>query len=160
MSKVLVLYYSLEGNTKRVAEYIATELEAQIEALEPIKDIKPNGFKKFLWGGRQVVMKEKPELKPLAINIEDYDVILVGSPVWAGTFAPAIRSFLEEFQLNHKKIACFFTHQGGMGKADLKFKEALGEKNQYLGAIDFINVNATGDAFISKCKTWIDSLDI
>src|SRR6056297_2836113 len=104
MAKTLVLYYSYEGHTKKVAEVIAKELSADIEGVKPIKEMKTKGFGKFIWGGGQVVMKKKPELKPMNVNPDDYDTIFVGTPVWAFTYAPPVKTILETGMLKNKKV--------------------------------------------------------
>lgn len=63
MSKVLILYYSFEGSTKKIAEYLANNLQVDIKRVEPVNELKSKGFSKFLWGGSQVIMKKTPEIK-------------------------------------------------------------------------------------------------
>jgi flavodoxin len=137
--KVLVIYYSYEGNTRFIAETIAKELGADIQELKPIKDIKSKGFGKYVWGGRQVVMKKMPELHPLEKKPEDYDVIFIGTPVWAYTFAPALRTFFAEHPLKSKKIALFMCHGGGPKEAMTKFEAAV-PGNTIIGRLDLRNV--------------------
>lgn len=93
-SKILVVYYSLEGNTKLIAETISNEVSADILEVKPKKDIEPHSKIKYLIGGKQAITKEKPELVHYDVNIENYEILFIGTPVWAWTFAPAIRSFL------------------------------------------------------------------
>ena len=59
--KILIVYYSFEGNTKFIAEKIQENLSCDIVRLIPKKEIKTKGFMKFFWGGKQVFMKELPE---------------------------------------------------------------------------------------------------
>ena len=131
MSKTLVLFYSFEGNTKRVAELIASSIGADIEEIKPVKEMKSKGFSKFIWGGGQVVMNKKPKLKPLQVNLDDYKTILLGTPIWVGTFSPPISTLLENGYLKNKRIAYFFTHEGGADKAVEKVKAVIG-KGKYL----------------------------
>lgn len=143
MKKILIVYYSFEGNTEFIAEAIASEIGADIERLKPVKDLKSKGFSKFVWGGRQVAMKKKPELEPLDKNPDDYDVLIIGTPVWASTFTPAIRSFLASYPLKGKKIALFCTHQGGP-KNTLDNLEAALEGNTIIGRLDLPHVLKRG----------------
>ncbi|MBW3014871.1 NAD(P)H-dependent oxidoreductase [Candidatus Woesearchaeota archaeon] len=110
--KKLVVYYSFEGNTKFVAEEISKAVGADLLELKPVKDIKSHGFMKFVWGGRQVMMKKEPELQEFNVKVEDYDIIFIGTPVWAFTFAPALRTFFSKFSLEGKKIGLFCTFDG------------------------------------------------
>ena len=67
---------------------------------------------------REVRDKYKPELASLPQNIEQYDVIYIGSPCWFNTLAPPVRTFLSTVDLSGKKIVPFMTHGGSrMGQS-------------------------------------------
>lgn len=132
MSKQLILFYSFEGSTKKVAEYLSKELNIPCEEIKPVNDLKSKGFIKYPMGGGQVVMKNKPELMPIKANLEEYDTIFLGSPIWAGSFTPAIRTLLETGILKGKKIAFFHTSMGGPGRANNKIKELVELDNELL----------------------------
>lgn len=135
--KKLVIYYSLEGNTKFIAENIASAVGADVLELTPKKDINTKSPMRFLLGGGQVVRKEKPELLPFAKNPQDYDILFIGTPVWAFTYAPVLKTFFSDIQLKGKKIAVFCCHGGQKGKTLNNMKEAL-QGNEFIGEIDFI----------------------
>jgi len=52
---------------------------------------KSKGFMKYFWGGRAVMRNIKPELLPLNKDIQEYDVLFIGTPVWAFSYAPALK---------------------------------------------------------------------
>jgi len=116
MSRILVVYYTFEGSTKLIAESIASAIDADILRLEVMKELKSHGFGKYLWGGKQVVMKSKPALKPLEKNPDDYDILFIGTPVWAYNFSPALRTFFATVKLSGKKIAIFCSCGGDRRK--------------------------------------------
>lgn len=134
MSKSIVLFYSFEGNTKKVAEYLAQELNIPYEEIKPVKDLTSKGFSKYFWGGQQIIMKKKPELNPIKLDLEEYDTVYLGSPIWAGTFAPAIKTLLEDEILKGKKVKFFYTHDGGPGKCEIKIKEAVNKNNTLISS--------------------------
>ena len=107
--KKLVAYYSRTGNTKFVAEKIADHLDA--ETCEVIDKKNRKGKLVFLTGG-YAALREK--LTKIEVNkiIDDYDFIIVGSPVWAGKIAPAIRTFLVQNDFSDKQVAIFVTLKG------------------------------------------------
>ncbi|KPL19040.1 MAG: hypothetical protein AMJ92_04895 [candidate division Zixibacteria bacterium SM23_81] len=105
--KALVVYYSRTGNTKQVAEMIAGELKADLEELVDKKDRR--GLLGYLRSGRDAVRDKTTELKPLQRQSSDYDLIFVGTPVWASRPAPAVRAFLESQDLSGKRVALFCT---------------------------------------------------
>ena len=136
--KILVIYYSFEGNTKLIAENIAREIDADILEIKPIDEIKTKGFMKFFWGGKQAVMNEKPELQPFDKNPNDYELIFIGTPVWAWGPAPPMKTFFDKYKFENKKIALFCCHGGGKAKTLDKMKDALGKNNEFIGQIDFV----------------------
>lgn len=136
MSEILVVYYSLTGNTKLIAEAIAEAINADTLALKPVKELNPESGMRFFWGGAQSTMKKKPKLKEFDINPIDYELIILGTPVWAWKFSPPIRSFLSKFDLSGKNIALWTCSAGDGVKAMSGFKEALKDAN-IIGEIRF-----------------------
>lgn len=136
----LVVYYSLEGSTRLIAENVADALGADLLELKPVKeDINPKNFLKFFRGGRQVVQKKTPELAPYDKDIGKYDTIVIGTPVWAFNYAPPIRSFLSQVTIKDKKLAFFCCHEGTPGKTlDNLEKDIPG--NKIIGKKDYVNV--------------------
>lgn len=130
--RTAIVYYSMSGNTKYVAEKIGDELkisgEVDVIKIEPKKAYPDQGAKKFFWGGKSAIMGEMPALQPYEFNIEKYDRIILGTPVWASTFAPPIRTFINENpDVKEKKIAVFTCFSGGgADKAIEKMKKYVG----------------------------------
>lgn len=135
----LVIYYSLEGYTKKVSEIIAKEINADTLELKTQKEIKVENvskLSKYFWGGKQVMTKEKPALLPFDKNPDEYELIFIGTPVWAFTFTPAIRTFFSEIKLKNKKIVLFCTDEGSKGKTlENMEKELIG--NKIIGKAEF-----------------------
>ena len=127
--KTAIVYYSLNGNTEFVANEIAAKLGADVLRLTPKKAFPDSGFKKFLWGGKSAVMKEKPELEPYEFDAEKYGRVIFGTPVWASRFTPPIRTFVADNAdaLKGKRFAAFICFSGGgADKALARLKELLG----------------------------------
>ena len=123
--KALVIYYSQTSNTKTVAQEIATRLGADIEEIVPVKPYDGD-FQATI--SRCMQEREQgvtPEIKPIAADLSQYDVIFVGYPVWFGTFAPPFGAFLDQVDLSGKKIIPFCTF--GSGGLDSSVKN-LAEK--------------------------------
>lgn len=98
--RTAIVYYSMSGNTKYVADKIADGIkdlgEVDIIKIEPKKAFPDKGAKKFFWGGKSAVMGETPALEPYEFSIEKYDRIIFGTPVWASTFVYPFRTFINE----------------------------------------------------------------
>jgi len=125
MSKILIVYYSLTGNTQFIAETLRDTIEADILELKPIKELKADSGTRFMWGGYQSKMKIKPKLEDFDTNPLEYDLIILGTPVWAWDISPPMRSFLSKFDLTSKKVALWMCHAGDGIKAMSRFKEVL-----------------------------------
>ena len=125
--KTAIVYYSQRRNVRWVAQQIAGILKADIIELECVKQYPDKGFKKFYWGGKSAVMQETPKLQPYVFNGEEYDRIILGSPVWASNIAPPLRTFIKDNKktLNEKKIAGFVCMAGSGGQKALDKLEKL-----------------------------------
>jgi len=135
--KAVVVYYSLEGNTKYVADYLHKKFGVDLLELKPLKDFNPRGWLRFLIGGFQVIFKFCPVLHEYSFSADKYETIVLATPVWAGTFAPSIRTFLKENNLKNKKVAFCACHNGSAGHTfqDLKL---INEKNTILEALELV----------------------
>lgn len=127
--KTLIVYYSLEGNTDYAAKRIAERIGADTLRLIPKKAYADKGFAKFFWGGKSSVMAEKPALEPFDAELAGYGRIILGFPVWAGSFAPPLRSFVSEHAetLRGRRVAVFACQSGaGAEKALARLRKAIG----------------------------------
>ena len=156
-NKNLVVYYSYEGSTRVIAQTIANVLDAEMIECKPLKDISSKGFMKYVWGGKQVVFKQHPQLETFEKNPDDYDMVIIGTPVWVFTYAPAIRSFLSQVNLKNKKIGVFCCHEGTKGRTLTNLKKVLSH-NTLIGEIDFLNVEKNKEENIVKAKNWAMAL--
>ncbi len=130
--RTAVVFYSLSGNTAMVAGELAAGMDADLIEIKPEKAYPDKGFRKFLYGGKSAVMAETPGLMPYSFHPENYDLVVLGFPVWAGNVAPPIRSFVAENRdaLKGKRIAAFACQSGNGGeKAFGKLLECLGREN-------------------------------
>lgn len=157
--KNLVVYYSLEGNTKLIAETIRKEINADMLELRPEKQYPNKGFKKYFWGGKSVIFKEQPKLLNKWIDISIYDRVFIGTPVWAGTYAAPFNTFFNQHKLKNKEVALFACHGGGGADKCLNnFKKEL-VNNKIIGQIEFIDpLKKNKDENIQQTINWIKSL--
>ena len=153
--KTAVIYYSYEGSCALVSKIIKDAINADIFEIKTVDEKVRTGFSKYAWGGSQVVMHKKPALKPLSVDINAYDLIILGTPVWAASPAPAMISFISGGKITGKKLALFCCHGGGKGKAFEKFKAHL-VGNTFEGEIDFVNpAGMKSDALKQKINEWV-----
>ena len=118
MSKVLVTYFSASGVTRRVAENIANNIGADLFEIKPKQEYTSEDLK---WTNKQsrssIEMNDKssrPEIVETISNIEEYDTILIGFPVWWYTAPTIINTFIESNNFSNKILVPFCT-SGGTG---------------------------------------------
>ncbi|MBN1274674.1 flavodoxin [Candidatus Woesearchaeota archaeon] len=120
--KALVAYYSRTGNTQKVGRAIAKRLGADADDI--IDRTPRKGLIGWLRGGRDALRKRLTIITTKK-RPEDYDLVIIGTPVWAATLAPAARTYLAEHRL--RKVAFFCTYGGKPGRT-FKDMESLSEK--------------------------------
>jgi flavodoxin len=157
----LVIYYSLAGDTKLIAENISKEITSDILEIKLKKQYPKSGFKKFFFGGKDVLFNKKPELVEFNVNLDKYDCLFIGTPIWAGTYTPPYNTFIQHYNIENKKIALFACHGGGGAeKFYTNFKSKL-PKNDYIGEIDFVNpLKDDNSKNIVKIKEWVNTLNL
>jgi flavodoxin len=109
--KDLVVFYSLTGKTRIVAKAIAEEIGATILEVEESRARTPGGMV-YLTGGFAAVANRASDIKPVAIDVSQYDRVFVGSPVWASRPAPAINSFIRATDFEGRTVIPFVTLGG------------------------------------------------
>lgn len=114
-TKKLIVYYSYTGNTKMIAEEIKKKLSCDILELEPQIPYSSD---------YQTVVEEEQNnssndkersIVEITKDLNEYDEIIIGSPVWWYTITPVIRTFLKENDLTGKIIKPFATNAGWLG---------------------------------------------
>ena len=118
--KMLVLYYSQTGNTKVVATEIATRLGADIEEIVPV-ELYDGDFQATIERGKKELDEGAfPEIQPLKSDPTKYDVVFIGYPIWFGTYALPVFTFLNQVDLGGKKIVPFCTFGSGGLESSIK----------------------------------------
>ena len=112
--KTLVVYYSRTGNTKEVAEVIAADLEADIVRIEDNAD--RTGALGYLRSGLDALRGRSGSIRATETDPADYDLVIVGSPVWAGRLSTPVRTYVADNKAALKHVA-FFCTEGATGAA-------------------------------------------
>ncbi len=94
MKKRLVIYYSLDGNTREAAEKLAAALGADLDAILAEQELPRGKMAKILIGGKQAVFGERPPIAPPQAELSAYEEIILGTPIWAGRCAAPVHTFL------------------------------------------------------------------
>lgn len=114
--KKTVVFYSLSGNTQAAAKEIAEGIGADLIELKLVKPFPTEKSKQLALGGMQAMFGMKPAIQELSKNIKEYDVLILGTPIWAGKIAAPVHSFLNKYQVLDKIVAVFTFSGGGDNK--------------------------------------------
>jgi len=155
--KTLVIYYTRTNFTKKIAEELSVKLQTTIEEVIDLKNRR--GALGFVIAGKDAVQKNLTEIKLPDLNFADYDLVLVGTPVWAGTMAPAIRTILTDKKSELKKVACFAT-QGGQNLQKV-FSEVEKLIDKKLVASEFfVDKEIVQKIYTDKMEKFVEQLKI
>lgn len=156
--KTAIVFYSMNGNVRMAAEKAAAGIGADLIELVPKKAYPDKGMMKFMWGGAAVTFKAKPDLEPYSFNKDDYDMVILGSPVWAGTFAPPLRTFLDSNDLSGKKIAVIATSAGGNSDKCINNLKTAAKADSLVASLSLIDpLSSPSEENDAKIKEFIDS---
>lgn len=108
--KALIAYFSETGNTEKLANLIHEQVGADMFKIEPVTPY-PNGEELFDYTKEEQDKDERPEIKE-TVNIDDYDIIFIGYPIWWYEVPQIIKTFLDQYDLSGKTIIPFNTHEG------------------------------------------------
>ena len=173
--KSIVIYFSFDESTRTLAEAMASSIGADLLRLVPAGDFARtyyhhvenpeqirstpgyNSEREHVWGSESVTMNNKPELEPYDLDPGLYEMIIIGTPVWALTYAPPFNTFLEKAAIKGKRIALFCTHQGIIGAALEDLKKAL-KGNEIVQEIDFESPASRMDEYVETSREWAREL--
>lgn len=157
LGKVLVVYYSLSGNTKDIAMRIKNKTNADIFEIKTKEEYKA-GPKLYLEAKKQLKEGNFPGLVENLPDIDQYDTIFVGAPVWWYTMAPPAHSFLMKTDFMGKKVVPFSTQGSNVGTFFADFR-AKAKNAVILQEASFNNMPKKYDKEIdNKVSFWIHNL--
>ena len=127
MANILCVYYSRTGHTEKLMGDIATELGCEIVKLED--GVKRSGLSGWLVSGLHAVSRKVPPVKEIEtkLPLKEYDLVILGTPVWAGRCSAPIRSFLLQHGEELKKVAYLITRGSGV-----RYEEVFEQMDLYV----------------------------
>ncbi|MCD6303039.1 MAG: NAD(P)H-dependent oxidoreductase [Anaerolineae bacterium] len=151
-TRTLVIFTSLDGNTKAVAQAIAEAVGADLAEVQLVKPL-PTGFMRYVVGGFNAILKRKLAIQPVDVDPSAYDLLFVGTPVWAGNYAPALRTFLQEHPVSGKLAALFATCKDSAGHSLNDLSGAL-SGNKILTKLALPSKEGISEADLKKATEW------
>ena len=113
--KAAIIYFSVSNNTKKFAETIQKLTSGDLIRLNPVVayNSNPNEVKQLIADAKKETESDaRPKFKPINFNVEDYDIIFVGYPIWWYTLPMIFYTFFDTYDFSGKTIIPFNTHEG------------------------------------------------
>lgn len=159
MSRKLVAYFSASGVTAKVAERLSEAIGADLYAIEPEVPYTKADLDWMDKKSRSTIEMNNPASRPAIAgkrdNMNDYDTVFVGFPIWWYVAPTIINTFLESYDLTGKTIIPFATSGGsGMGKTNEKLLPSCKGAKLLDGKVFKSNVSH------QELTAWVDELNI
>jgi flavodoxin len=119
MSGVLTVYFSRTGFTRKIAEEIQARCGGDLEAIEDVRG--RTGILGYLRSAREALKKDTIEIRPGKSRPKEFDLVILGTPVWASHMSSPMRAYLTAHKGEFKQVA-FFCTLGGSGASNV-FRE-------------------------------------
>lgn len=122
--KILVAYYSMSGNTAQIAKSVAQKLNADLHEIKPVAGTFPDDmFATDDVFKQQLADNQMPHLASHLDNATDYDLILIGGPVWDVTVSSPVRTFISQLHGFRGQVADFSSAASDTGAYENDFKK-------------------------------------
>ena len=158
MGKTLVTYFTASTGrvTERVAKTLADVIGAElfeIKPVEPYTEADINWMNPLSRCNREMMGKKDVPVKGKVENMADYDLLLIGFPIWYGEAPNVVNTFVKGYDLSGKKIALFATSGGGgIEKSVKKLKPYVSDTAEIVDAKLF-----HGSAGTEELKAWVEN---
>lgn len=157
--KILVVYFSATGTTEPLAEYAAEILNADLYEIVPEVPYTEEDLAYYTNGRADQEQNDpssRPALSGSVQNMEEYDMIVIGYPIWHGQAPRIISTFLESYDFSGKTMIPFCTsHSSGIGSSADNLHELCSDSVNWLEGKRFEAGTTKG-----TMENWIESMNI
>ena len=162
-AKVLVAYFSRSGNTQTVAENIIKSLTENMKITPDVfkievSDSYPDDYNQTTARAKKEQEDNaRPALLTHVQDMSQYDIILLGYPIWWGTLPMSLFTFLEEYDFSGKRVITFNTHEGsGRGRSIDDIKTLIPNANVESGFVVRGTESANSELSVGE---WLNTLE-
>lgn len=154
-SKMLTVFFSKSGNTKMIAEIIAKVTESDIEEVKDTKNRE--GFSGYIRCALEGLFKRQTSIKERTKDPANYDLVIIGTPVWSGSVSSPIRTYIIQNRHRFRNVA-FFCSYGGQGnfRTFAQMTDLIGRNP--LATLDVREKEITGGTYTPKVEIFIKEL--
>ena len=154
--KTLVAYFSAEsGRTASVAKSLASAVGADLFEIKPEKPYSAsdlNYMNPLARCNREHITKKSVPVTGKVREFEQYDMVLIGFPIWYGCAPNVVNTFCRDYDFSGKKVAAFATSGGsGIGKTADKLKP-------FVKGADVVDAKLLNGADAGSMRSWVESL--
>ena len=153
--KILVLYFSQTGNTKKVADAIATACKADIEQIRECKGRA--GLLGTLRTAYQTLFSRCSQIRQVNSDPAQYDLLILGTPVWMMKLTPPIRTYIRRKRDRFNNVAFFCTEGASGGTGVFKTMETLCAK-QPITTLGITETELKSNLCTKKLVAFIDTI--
>lgn len=151
--KCLVVFFSRTGTTKKLAEAISIVMRCDIDE---IKEAKPRtGLLGYIRSGREAAMGSIVEIEN-SKNPANYEVVIIGSPIWSSNVSSPVRSYLHKHKKSIKKAAFFCTCGTKHGRAFETMQRISGKKP--LATLCLLSGEVYMGGYVHKLSDFMDEI--
>lgn len=158
--KTIVIYYSYETHTRMIAEKLKKKLECDILEIKPKIPYSMDYQTVVDETEDNLETRKTPEIEELNVNLDDYEKIILGTPVWWYTITPPIRTFLTKYDLHGKTVIPFATNAGWLGSTFDEIKELCNGNIEHEMSILFATDHSLNKLVTSEkeIESWINQI--
>ena len=155
--KILIAYYSRTNNTDRIAQSIAADCNADVLR---IKDASSrSGAMGYFLSGRDAMFQRAGLIQKIDKDPAPYDLVILGTPVWAFSLSPPMRTFISEHKTKFNRVA-FFCTEGGSGGQRVFTQMAQLIGKQPVATLEVTENELKSGAELDKVKAFTESLGV
>ncbi len=155
--KVLVAYFSATGTTKKLAEYAADAMDAELYEIVPQQPYTSADLDYGDKNSRSTKEMNDPNSRPAingsVENMADYDIVFIGYPIWWGEAPRIVSTFMESYDFSGKTVVTFST-SGGSGHNDRGIQSLVTGVNWITGT------RLTSNSSLDDIVEWINRLGL
>lgn len=156
--RVLIVYFSRTGRTKILAREIAHKLGCAVEEIKSPK--RYTGFLGYQAALVQSTFKILPEISPLQSNLANYDLIILGGPVWGGSICSPLSTFIETYKNEFKNVAFIATQSGSLGRRHIFEKMRIAAQRMPLATLDVTERDFRNGLYKNSISSFISKLSV
>lgn len=156
--KILIVYFSHTGNTRTIAGYINQAVESDIIEIKTT-DTYTDDYDTLLAQIRhEVAQNYAPPISTTVADIDQYDVIFIGYPIWVETAAPPVRTFLTSHDLSGKTVVPFCTSGTSSAERSYQLVRSLCPQSTFLDGIQIRR--GTYNNARQRVEQWLQTIEI